>query len=80
MFDTDPATETLLETSFNSTTSKRLIDVETTTKVNIFPSHTDLGAIKDSTEDYGEHVQFPPGMFETGPTPALSWARGTLVH
>ena len=70
MFDTNPTTETLLETSFTSTTSKRLIDVETTIKVTIFPSHMDAGAIKDITEDYGERVQIPPGMFDTGPTPA----------
>mmetsp|Transcript_26990 Transcript_26990/g.30248 ORF Transcript_26990/g.30248 Transcript_26990/m.30248 type:complete len:185 (+) Transcript_26990:4409-4963(+) len=38
MCGTNPTTETLLETPFTSTTSESLIDVETTTKVTIFPS------------------------------------------
>ena len=68
MFDTNPTTETLLETSFTSTTSETLIDVETTTNVTIFGSHTDAGATnKDSTEDHDESVQIPPGMFDTNP-------------
>ena len=69
MFDTDPTTETLLETSLTSTTSESPINVETTTKVIILDSNTDARATndKDSTDDYDESIQIPPGMFDTDP-------------